>query len=91
MESSLNQFTPLLAFTFIGLFTTTFLLLMAFIMDKTNGLFLARSLKDFKKDQKKTEFEKERQVGKKLSAWIFKFIPPFFIVFLVLFLVLSLF
>ena len=91
MEQSMNQLTSITNFAFLGLFMTSFLLLMAVLLSKTKGLFLARSLKELNNDQRKANTEKERQIGQQISAWIFKYIPPFFAAFLLLFLFLMMF
>ncbi len=69
-------------FLLVGLIITSFLLLIAWPLRFTNGLFFARSPQGFMRDRNDPRYEKERQAGKKLARLVFRYIPPFFLIFL---------
>lgn len=73
---------------YAGIACSGFLLLIAFLMRLTKGLFVARLPYDFIKDINDPKYENERRAGMKLSNFVFKYVPPFLIGF-VLILVLS--
>ncbi|MBR8697071.1 hypothetical protein [Enterococcus gallinarum] len=67
----------------IGLGCTLFLLLFAFLLKITNGLFWARFPHKFLSDRNDPKFETERKAGKMFSYFVFKYIPPIFIGFVI--------
>lgn len=76
--------SALINWLFLGVSISGFLLLIAIFMKKSDGLFLARTINQYKDDQNNPEYEKERQVGKNASKYILKYVPPFFLGFLIL-------
>lgn len=64
---------------YAGIACTGFLLLIAFLMKLTKGLFVARFPYDFIKDINDPKYENERRAGRKFSQFVFKYVPPFFI------------
>ena len=69
---------------YVGVFGTGLLLMLAWSLKKTSGLFFARSLNSFREDREKPEFERERRVGQLFSTKVLKYVPPFFIGFVLL-------
>lgn len=52
------------------------IVIFGYVIKKTNGLFLSRLPKDFKKDRFAPEFEHERKIGEKMSRFILQWIVP---------------
>lgn len=69
---------------FLGVSISGFLILISIFMKKSDGLFLARTINQYKSDRNNPEYKKERKVGKNASKYILKYVPPFFIGFLIL-------
>lgn len=69
MESKLILVTVLFLISLI-------IVIFGYVIKQTNGLFLSRLPKDFKKDRFAPEFEHERKIGKKLSKFIFRWVFP---------------
>lgn len=70
--------------SFIGVFFTGILILVAILMKVTGGLFLARTSKEFINDKNKPKYEKEKTAGHIFSRLILKYVPAFFFGFLIL-------
>lgn len=75
---------------FLGVSISGFLILIAIFMKKSDGLFLARTIDQYKSDKNNSKYEEERHIGKNASKYILKYIPPFFIGFLILLILKSL-
>lgn len=76
--------SAILDWLFLGVSISGLLILTAIFLKKSNGLFFARTLDQYKSDKNNPKYEKERYVGKNVSKYIFKYVPPLFIGFLIL-------
>lgn len=77
-----NQLIELIGFA--GIVCTGLLLLIAFLMKLTKGLFIARFPHEFIRDMRDPDYERERRVGTLVGQLIVTYIPPFFIGFVVI-------
>ncbi|MGX7196361.1 hypothetical protein [Enterococcus olivae] len=87
----LNHLDTFSTIVVAGIFVTSLLLLIAFLLRLTKGLFLARLPEQFKKDRYDPRFAKERNAGQRFSALVFRYVPPFFVAFALLQLLLFIF
>lgn len=69
---------------FLGVSISGFLLIIALFMKRSNGLFLARTITQYKTDKDKAEYEKERHIGKTATDYILRYVTPIFIGFFTL-------
>ncbi len=69
---------------FLGIAIIGFLIIIAFFMKRSDGLFLARTITQYKSDKNNPKYDTERHIGNKATKFILKFVPPFFIAFLIL-------
>ncbi|MDT2781958.1 hypothetical protein ACODG4_00765 [Vagococcus fluvialis] len=69
---------------FLGIAISGFLIIIAFFMKRSDGLFLARTITQYQSDKNNPKYDTERHVGNKATNFILKFVPPFFIAFLIL-------
>lgn len=67
----------------VGLGVTLFLLLFAFLLKLTNGLFWSRFPTEFISDRNDSRYEAERKAGKFFYHFVFNYIPPIFVVFVI--------
>lgn len=74
----------LINWLFLGVSISGFLLAIALFMKRSNGLFFARSITQYKKDKNNPNYEKERYIGSTTSDYLLKYVPPIFIGFLIL-------
>jgi hypothetical protein len=72
-----------------GLILTGLLLLVAWPLRFTGGLFWSRTIHGFFKDRADPRYEAERKTGLAFQQFVFHYIPPFFIIFLLGYLFLS--
>lgn len=68
----------------VGVGITGILILMAFFMKFTKGLFFARFPNEFINDSENPKYDLERKAGNLFKEWVFKYITPLFISFLIL-------
>lgn len=88
MHLTFEALNRLSTFIFTGLFVTGFLFILSLFLTKSNGLFIARSLKEFQEDENNPNTHEERRIGKKIKYFTFKYITPFFLFFLIMFILL---
>lgn len=69
----------LINWLFLGVAISGLLLIMALFMKRSKGLFLARTISQFKDDEKDSEYERERTVGKVVSNYLLTYVPPIFL------------
>lgn len=68
----------LINWLFLGVAISGLLLIMAIFMKCSKGLFLARTISQFKDDEKDPQYERERTVGKVVSNYLLTYVPPIF-------------
>ncbi|MGF2053868.1 hypothetical protein ACQUEL_03595 [Vagococcus fluvialis] len=50
-------------------------------MKRSDGLFLARTITQYKSDKNNPKYDTERHIGNKATNFILKFVPPFLLAF----------